>query len=60
MSHRHARTIAIMATFVVGSRGLSQEEAEAWLAEFAELDKEGEFFFSLNRYLFVAEKLAIG
>jgi hypothetical protein len=24
----------------------------AWLAEFADLGKQGEFFFSLNRYLF--------
>ena len=29
-----------------------------WLAEFADLGKQGEFFFSLNRYLFVADKLA--
>jgi arsenite methyltransferase len=49
--------LSIMATFAVGRRGVSQEEAEAWLAEFAELDKEGKFFFSLNRYLFVADKL---
>ena len=48
--------LGIMATFVVGRKGVSQEEAEAWLAEFAELDKQGRFFFSLNRYLFVAEK----
>jgi arsenite methyltransferase len=47
-----------MANFAVGRRGVSQEEAAAWLAEFAELDKEGKFFFSLNRYLFVADKLA--
>jgi ubiquinone/menaquinone biosynthesis C-methylase UbiE len=50
--------LGIMATFVVGRKGVSQEEANAWLAEFAELDKEGKFFFSLNRYLFVADKIA--
>ena len=50
--------LGIMATFAVGRKGVSQEEAEAWLAEFAELDKQGKFFFSLNRYLFVADKLA--
>jgi ubiquinone/menaquinone biosynthesis C-methylase UbiE len=49
--------LGIMATFVVGRKGVSQEEANAWLAEFAELDKEGKFFFSLNRYLFVADKI---
>ena len=48
----------LMANFAVGRRGVSREEAEDWLAEFVELDKEGKFFFSLNRYLFVAEKVA--
>lgn len=52
--------LSIMASFVVGRRGVSQEEAAAWLAEFAELDREGKFFFSLNRYLFVADKLETG
>ena len=49
--------LAIMATFAVG-QGVSREEADAWLAEFAELDKQGKFFFNLNRYLFVADKPA--
>jgi len=50
--------LSIMASFAVGRKGVSQEEANAWLAEFAELGKQGEFF-SLNRYLFVADKPAI-
>ena len=50
--------LGIMASFAVGRKGLSQEETDAWLAEFPELDKQGKFFFSLNRYLFVADKLA--
>jgi len=33
------------------------KEANAWLAEFVELNKQEKFFFSLNRYLFVADKL---
>jgi arsenite methyltransferase len=49
--------LAIMASFVAGRKGVSQEEANAWLAEFAELGAQGKFFFSLNRYVFVAEKL---
>ena len=48
--------LSIMATFAVGRKGVSREEADAWLAEFTELDKQGKFFFSLNRYLFVADK----
>ena len=50
--------LSIMASFAVGRKGVSQEEASAWLAEFADLGKQGEFFFSLNRYLFVADKPA--
>lgn len=50
--------LSIMASFAVGRKGVSQEEASAWFAEFADLGKQGEFFFSLNRYLFVADKLA--
>jgi ubiquinone/menaquinone biosynthesis C-methylase UbiE len=48
--------LSIMASFAVGRKGVSQEEASAWLAEFADLGKQGEFFFSLNRYLFLADK----
>jgi ubiquinone/menaquinone biosynthesis C-methylase UbiE len=50
--------LSIMASFAVGRKSVSQEEASGWLSEFAELGKQGEFFFSLNRYLFVADKPA--
>jgi arsenite methyltransferase len=50
--------LSIMASFAVGRKGVSKEEADAWLAEFAELGTQGKFFFSLNRYLFVADKPA--
>jgi ubiquinone/menaquinone biosynthesis C-methylase UbiE len=59
--HEHTygrRLLGIMASFVVGRRGVSQAQADAWLSEFAELSKQGQFFFSLNRYVFVADKLA--
>jgi len=52
------RALAIIASFVVGRKGVSQDEANAWLAEFSELAKQGRFFFNLNRYLFVADKSA--
>ena len=48
----------LMASFAAGRQGLSNEEVEAWLAEFAELGRQGTFFFSLNRYLFAADKPA--
>jgi arsenite methyltransferase len=50
--------IEIIAAFVVGRKGVTREEAEAWAAEFAELGRQGRYFFSLNRYLFVADKSA--
>ena len=48
--------IEIIASFVAGRSGVTREEADAWAAEFAELGKQGKYFFSLNRYLFVAGK----
>jgi len=48
--------LAMMASFAVGRHSVSQSEADAWFAEFEALGKEGSFFFSLNRYLFVADK----
>jgi hypothetical protein len=36
-----------------------QEEANAWLAEFPELGKQGQFFFSLNRTTLVRTKLRL-
>ena len=36
--------------------GITGEEADAWVAELHDLAAKGEFFFSLNRYLFVARK----
>jgi arsenite methyltransferase len=48
--------LTMMASFAPGRKGVTQSEADAWFAEFAILGKEGKFFFSLNRYLFVAEK----
>jgi hypothetical protein len=51
--------LTMMASFASGRRGVSESEAEAWFVEFATLGREGRFFFSLNRYLFVAEKRSI-
>jgi len=48
--------LEMVASFAVGRNGVSQSEADAWFAEFASLNKEDAFFFSLNRYMFVGEK----
>jgi hypothetical protein len=52
--------LGIMSSFAAGRGGVTQEEADAWLAEFSELGEQGRFFFSLNRYLFVADKPIAG
>jgi len=42
--------------FVIGRNGLTRDEAEAWAGEIRLAGKRGEYFFSLNRYLFMAKK----
>ncbi|NIR29421.1 MAG: class I SAM-dependent methyltransferase [Gammaproteobacteria bacterium] len=50
--------IGVIAGFVPGRQGVTKEEAEAWATEFTALGEKGAYFFSLNRYLFVADKPA--
>jgi arsenite methyltransferase len=40
--------------FVTGKSYVAADEADAWLAEFEELEAEGAFMFALNRFLFTA------
>ena len=54
------RLLGMMASFAVAKELVAAEEADAWYAEFEELGRRGEFFFSLNRYLFVVEKPGAG
>jgi len=42
--------------FVVGTGRVLAGEADGWLAECVALDAAGEFFASLNRYLFVLRR----
>ncbi len=46
----------IMADFVVGRQALSRDEVAAWTRDLEQLGRAGDYFFSLNRYLFLAEK----
>lgn len=48
--------LGLMASFAVGRAGVTRDEVAAWEAELADLGRRGEFFFSLNRYLFVADR----
>lgn len=45
-----------IAAFATGRKGVSAAEAQAWAAELRALGANGDCFFSLNRYLFLAEK----
>lgn len=49
--------IGIIAPFVIRFCNLPKEEVKAWAAELEDLGREGEYFFSLNRYLFVCKKI---
>jgi len=49
-------TLAIIASFVAGRQGISSEEARAWHDEFEELASRGQYFFSINRYVFLVSR----
>jgi arsenite methyltransferase len=46
----------IMADFAVAQGRMLQEEAEAWMRDLKRLGSQGRYFFSINRYLFLATK----
>ena len=45
-----------MADFAVTRGQLTREDANAWLADLHQVGREGQYFFSLNRYLFLATR----
>src|SRR5262249_6682702 len=46
----------LVARFVVGRRGVTESEAAAWREDLKSMGESGSYFFSLNRYLFLAAK----
>lgn len=46
----------LIAGFAGGRRQATVDDARGWLAELEELGRDGRYFFSLNRYLFVARR----
>jgi arsenite methyltransferase len=46
----------LIAAFVPGHRGVSEDEATEWLNDLADLHDQGRYFFSVNRYLFAASR----
>jgi len=57
--HPHCYSYGILRAiqaFVTGRNGVTQQEADAWADELVELGAAGDYFFSINRYLFAAAK----
>lgn len=50
------RMIDLIVPFVSNRGGITRDEAEAWAQEVRQLGARREYFFSLNRYLFLATK----
>jgi arsenite methyltransferase len=50
--------VPMMSAFAARSGSISKQDAKDWLAEMRHLGSEGRYFFSLNRYLVVADKAA--
>jgi hypothetical protein len=47
-----------VAKYIAGRQGEIAAEAQAWKDEQLALEASGEYFFSLNRYLFIARRPA--
>jgi hypothetical protein len=48
--------IDLVARFVVSRGGIGEEEAARWADDVRSQAPRGEYFFSLSRYLFLAER----
>ena len=48
--------LEFIASFVAGRQGVTPDEAWAWHAEFEELASSGQYFFCINRYVFLASR----
>ncbi len=48
--------IGLIQAFVVGRRGITPQEAAEWAADLRRIGESHAYFFSLNRYLFLATK----
>ena len=49
--------IDLMIPFVLEHGNVTKQEAESWAVELRERGQKGNYFFSLNRYLFLARKI---
>jgi ubiquinone/menaquinone biosynthesis C-methylase UbiE len=46
----------LMADFAVAQHAMTRDDAHSWIQDLQWLGREGHYFFSLNRYLFMATK----
>jgi arsenite methyltransferase len=46
----------IMADYAVNRGSLTRDQADAWTQDLRQLGRDGRYFFSLNRYLFLARR----
>lgn len=51
-----AAIVPFVGAFVVGRNGITDEEAEAWIAEQRKLGERGEFYFASTQFCFTATK----
>jgi arsenite methyltransferase len=49
-----ASSMKTIAEFVPGRQGLSEADVAAWLADLRARNDEGDWFYSVNRYVFMA------
>ena len=49
-------TIKLVEKFVPGRRGLTSEDLAKWKKDLEDMNQRGEYFFSLNQYIFLARK----
>ena len=50
------RMVDLIIPFVIGRGGITRDDAEAWAQELRDSGANGEYFFSLNRYFFLARR----
>jgi arsenite methyltransferase len=51
-----AALVPFLGSFVAGRGGVSEEEADAWVAEQRRLEEQGDFYFGCIQFCFIARK----
>ena len=51
-----AGALPFIGTFVAGHKGVTEDDARAWVADQQELAERGEFYFAITQFCFTARK----